>query len=264
MAGERYEAIVVGGGHNGLVAAAYLAKAGLKVLVVERRNVLGGVAATEEIYPGFRVDKVAHEAGMIRPQIVQELFLKMHDLALLPAGSILQGKVIATGQQNGGDGRPTFQVVLSLLNSPLAGQKLQLETSTPLALGSLLTAQVQGSQALSFVPLSGLFDRLLLGQQLAAQHGRQAPLSGVFQALAAPGNTLPDGLRDAAGKLLGLLPGVQQLSDPQGVARAFAASGAFLEAHLLSGHTAGVAGDLKAALLRLMAQLPNLPGSTPR
>jgi phytoene dehydrogenase-like protein len=86
MAGERYEAIVVGGGHNGLVAAAYLAKAGLKTLVVERRNLLGGMAVTEEIYPGFRVDTVAHEAGMIRPQIVQELFLKMHDLELMPAG----------------------------------------------------------------------------------------------------------------------------------------------------------------------------------
>lgn len=217
------------------------------------------------VLPGasYAVAALSDSRLLAQPQPGRNQPLQSIDLALLPAGSILQGKVIATGQQTGGDGRPTFQVVLSLLNSPLAGQKLQIETSTPLALGSLLTAQVQGSQALSFVPLSGLFDRLLLGQQLAAQHGRQAPLSGVFQALAALGDTLPDGLRDAAGKLLGLLPGVQQMSDPQGVARALAASGAFLEAHLLSGQTAGVAGDLKAALLRLMAQLPNLPGSTP-
>lgn len=238
----------------------------LRLTLENGRQATVEAQSARPVPPGasYAVAALSDSRLLAQPQPGRNQPLQSIDLALLPAGSILQGKVIATGQQNGGDGRPTFQVVLSLLNSPLAGQKLQLETSTPLALGSLLTAQVQGSQALSFVPLSGLFDRLLLGQQLAAQHGRQAPMSGVFQALAALGNTLPDGLRDAAGKLLGLLPGVQQLSDPQGVARAFAASGAFLEAHLLSGHTAGVAGDLKAALLRLMAQLPNLPGSTPQ
>ena len=50
----RYDAVVVGGGHNGLVSAAYLARAGLRTLVLERRHVLGGAAVTEEIYPGFR------------------------------------------------------------------------------------------------------------------------------------------------------------------------------------------------------------------
>lgn len=189
--------------------------------------------------------------------------LQSIDLSLLPAGSTVQGKVVASGQQLGSDGQPRFQIVLSLLDSPLAGQKLQIESSMPLALGSLLTAQVQGSQALSFVPLSGLFDRLLLGQQLAAQHNRQASLEGVLKLLNSVGGSLPEGLRGAADKLLGILPSIQQLTDPEALARAFAASGVFLEARLLSGQADGLAGDLKAALLRLLAQMPNLPGSTP-
>lgn len=78
---EQYDAIVIGGGHNGLVAAAYLAKAGQKVLLVEQRDVLGGAAATEELWPGFRVDTGAPDAGLFPEQMVQELFLKMHGLA---------------------------------------------------------------------------------------------------------------------------------------------------------------------------------------
>jgi phytoene dehydrogenase-like protein len=77
---EQYDTIVIGGGHNGLVAAAYLAKAGQKVLVLERRNTLGGAAATEEVWPGFRVDTGAPDAGLFPERIVQELFLKMHGL----------------------------------------------------------------------------------------------------------------------------------------------------------------------------------------
>lgn len=85
----KYQVIVIGGGHNGLVTAAYLARAGLHVLVLERRPVLGGVAVTEEIFPGFRVDTVLHNAGTLRPQVVSDLFLKMHGLTLLQPEAIL-------------------------------------------------------------------------------------------------------------------------------------------------------------------------------
>ena len=63
----KYDIIIIGGGHNGLVAACYLAKAGLKTLVLERREIVGGAAVTEEIHPGFRCSTLAHSAGAILP-----------------------------------------------------------------------------------------------------------------------------------------------------------------------------------------------------
>ena len=81
---ESYDAIIIGAGHNGLVAAAYLAKAGKKVLVLERRSMLGGIAATEEIYPGFKFSTCAHRAESFAPEIIRDLALRQHGLELLP------------------------------------------------------------------------------------------------------------------------------------------------------------------------------------
>jgi phytoene dehydrogenase-like protein len=74
---------VIGGGHNGLVAAAYLAQAGLRTLVLERRPLLGGACVTEELWPGFRVSRAAYVAGLLRPQLVRELKLGARGLSLL-------------------------------------------------------------------------------------------------------------------------------------------------------------------------------------
>ncbi|MBE7552346.1 MAG: NAD(P)/FAD-dependent oxidoreductase [Anaerolineales bacterium] len=83
MKNNNYDALIIGGGHNGLVTAAYLAKAGKKVLVLERRDTLGGAAATEEIWPGFKINTGASDAGMLRPEVVAELGLRRHGLEFI-------------------------------------------------------------------------------------------------------------------------------------------------------------------------------------
>src|SRR5438876_674947 len=74
------DAVIVGGGHNGLVAAAYLAKAGLRVLVLERRSIVGGACVTEEIHPGFRASTLAYTCGLLRPEIKADLDLSLFGL----------------------------------------------------------------------------------------------------------------------------------------------------------------------------------------
>src|SRR4029453_5019197 len=73
ITGGLYDAIVIGGGHNGLVTAAYLGKAGLRTIVLERRGSLGGAAGTTELAPGVRVPTLAHTVGRLRPSVVREL-----------------------------------------------------------------------------------------------------------------------------------------------------------------------------------------------
>lgn len=80
---NRYDAIVIGAGHNGLVTAAYLAKAGLAVLVLERRDVVGGTTVTEEVYPGFKFDSCAHGVGWLHPKVTGDLQLLRHGLEIL-------------------------------------------------------------------------------------------------------------------------------------------------------------------------------------
>ncbi|CAI4228006.1 unnamed protein product [Auanema sp. JU1783] len=77
---SKYDAVVIGGGHNGLTAAAYLAKAGKKVCVLERRHVLGGAAVTEEIVPGFKFSRASYLLSLLRPTVINELELKKHGL----------------------------------------------------------------------------------------------------------------------------------------------------------------------------------------
>jgi phytoene dehydrogenase-like protein len=81
---QRYDAVIIGGGHNGLISAAYLARAGMKTLVLEQRHVLGGAAVTEEIFPGFRFSVFSYVVSLLRPEIIRELQLPRHGLDILP------------------------------------------------------------------------------------------------------------------------------------------------------------------------------------
>jgi phytoene dehydrogenase-like protein len=81
---SKYDAVVIGGGHNGLVNAAYLGRAGRKVVVLERRHVLGGAAVTEEIFPGFKFSVCSYVVSLLRPEIIRELDLPRHGLEILP------------------------------------------------------------------------------------------------------------------------------------------------------------------------------------
>ncbi|OWK35713.1 phytoene desaturase family protein [Fimbriiglobus ruber] len=81
---QSYDAIIIGAGHNGLVTAAYLAKAGLTVLVLERREIIGGCCITEELWPGYKVSTAAYVNSLLRPEIIRDLELKKHGFEMIP------------------------------------------------------------------------------------------------------------------------------------------------------------------------------------
>src|SRR5947208_578969 len=80
---SRYDAIIIGAGHNGLVTACYLGRAGKKVLVLERRPVVGGACVTEEVFPGFKVSTAAYVNSLFRKEIIRDLKLHQHGFELL-------------------------------------------------------------------------------------------------------------------------------------------------------------------------------------
>src|SRR5947209_14209335 len=80
---QTYDVVIIGGGHNGLVCAAYLAMAGLKVVVLERRPVVGGAAVTEEFCPGFRNSVAAYTVSLLNPKVMRDLDLAAHGLRIV-------------------------------------------------------------------------------------------------------------------------------------------------------------------------------------
>jgi len=182
------------------------------------------------------------------------------DTSKVPVGTLLQGKVL-TNQLLA---PASYRALVSLLNSAQAGSILTIDSPRPLPVGSLLSARVQGDQSLQFVPLSGRQDQLNIAQQLLTQQGRQASLPGLLNALQQMASD-PSGngeLRASAERVLANLTDARQLGDGKALAQALNNSGTFLEAKLLGGLGASVATDLKAQLVRLVAQVQaNAPAS---
>jgi phytoene dehydrogenase-like protein len=86
---KKHDVVIIGGGHNGLVCAAYLARAGRRVLVLERRERVGGAAMSEEVFPGFRFSVFSYVVSLLRPEIIRDLELPRHGLHILPLESTL-------------------------------------------------------------------------------------------------------------------------------------------------------------------------------
>src|SRR5215475_1442930 len=85
---QDYDAIVIGGGHNGLVCGAYLARAGHRTLVCERREIFGGAAVTEEFTPGFRASRFSYVMSLLHPRVIRDLELQQFGLTVLPANDL--------------------------------------------------------------------------------------------------------------------------------------------------------------------------------
>src|SRR3990172_828108 len=94
---KTYDAIVIGAGHNGLVTAAYLARAGKKVLVLERKHLVGGAAVSAEFFPGFKFSVFSYVVSLLRPEIIRDLELPKHGLKILPLESTFTPDVQGDG-----------------------------------------------------------------------------------------------------------------------------------------------------------------------
>ncbi|MCW5878091.1 MAG: NAD(P)/FAD-dependent oxidoreductase [Anaerolineales bacterium] len=106
---KRYDAIIIGGGHNGLTTAAYLARAGLSVLLLEQRSLLGGATVSEEIYPGFKYSVFSYVVSLLRPEIIRDLQLPKHGLTILPLESTITPLPDGRYIYRGPDSHETFR-----------------------------------------------------------------------------------------------------------------------------------------------------------
>ncbi|MEJ5058284.1 MULTISPECIES: flagellar hook-length control protein FliK [unclassified Pseudomonas] len=243
----------------------------LKVTLENGRQTTVQASSNQPLAQGTNMAVTQPSAGNLAVTVQQAIAssvatLTRIDTAQLPVGTLLQGKVLTSQVLPQVPGQPAvFRSMVSLLNTALSGSTLSIDSPQPLRIGTLLSAQVQDSQTLKFVPLSNRQEQLAVTQQLVSQLSRQGSLDGLLkllQNLPASDQTSLD-LRAVADKLLAGLPDVQQLSTPKGLALALAGSGAFLESKLLTGQNPTLAPDMKADLLKLIAQLtPGLPANS--
>ncbi len=244
----------------------------LKLTLEGGRQTLVQAASSQPLPLGSNVAVSQTASGDLAISLQQALSanvaaLTRIDTNQLPVGTLLQAKVLTSQMLPQGTGQPAlYRSLVSVLNNALSGTTLTLESPQPLRIGSLLSAVVQGAQALDFVPLSGRQDQLAISQQLATQQSRQGSLEGLLNALQnLPRNAeLPADLRAAVERVLAGMPDLAQVSNPKVLAQLLHNSGALLEAKLLAGQNPLIPPlDMKGSLLRLVAELmPALPAST--
>jgi hypothetical protein len=243
----------------------------LKVTLDSGRQTTVQTTSNQPLAQGTTLLVTQPSAGNLAVTVQQAIassvaILTRLDTAQLPVGTLLQGKVLTSQVLPQVPGQPmVFRSMVSLLNTALSGSTLNIDSPQPLRIGTLLSAQVQDSQTLKFVPLSGRQEQLAVTRQLVDQQSRQGSLDGLLKLLQnlPPSEQTSTELRSAAARLLAGLPDVQQLSTPKGLALALASSGAFLESKLLNGQNPTLAPDMKGDLLKLVAQLnQGLPAHT--
>ena len=159
--GDRFDAIVVGGGHNGLTAAAYLARAGLSVCALERRDVLGGACVTEEVWPGRRVSRASYVVSMLQPKVVEDLRLRDFGYDPIPLdpsyGSIADATPllfftdvartqasIAQFSKRDAEAYPAFEEVRGYFNGARSAVRHWLDSATPKDLATSLKEATGG------------------------------------------------------------------------------------------------------------------------
>src|SRR5947209_6713070 len=192
-ANKRFDCIIIGGGHNGLVAAAYLAKAGKRVCVLERRHVLGGCSVTEELWPGFKVSVASYVISLFRPEIIRELRLKQYGLHILPRNPSSFTPLL--------DGRSLLLGPDARLNAREIAKFSQRDAEAFPRYNALLERIAQAIEPLlnkaapDPLPLPAEFRRIGLGKRL-----RDAgKLWELHQALSALGPDLPEALELVVG-----------------------------------------------------------------
>ncbi|MCJ8167919.1 flagellar hook-length control protein FliK [Atopomonas sediminilitoris] len=235
----------------------------LKLQVTPERSATVTAQSQQALTPGTQllVQAAANNQLLTKLSSAGNPALNQLDLNELPVGSLLQGKVVAVEQLAQSKSQQImFRVLLELLNTPLRGRLLTLDSPKALALGNLLSATVQGAQSLQWLSPSAQLDSLEIQQHLTTQLGKQGALEQLLPLMQKlqDSEQLPADTRQSLGLLLGKLPSSEQLGDAQTLKQLLQLSGINLEALLQQGGNQAqnaAQHDLKAQLLRLVATL---------
>src|SRR5207247_1077345 len=155
-----YDIIIVGAGHNGLVTAAYLARAGMRVLVLERRDVVGGACVTEELWPGFKVSTASYVNSLLRPEIIRDLELARHGFELLPRSpSSFTPFPDGRFRKLGRDGPRALEILTGaarpILDRWFESEELKIALATDAIIGAMASASVPGTAYVLFHHVMG-------------------------------------------------------------------------------------------------------------